>query len=186
MNSGLPNLGFVFYVFWFQICQIWVLCFYVLSFRFGGLAFSVSWFRVSTFFGFWFAESRFCVFTFCPRFNGWRFGGACNPVLPGCLSPRFLRRAFVFRFCFRYLYPCVLPDQGFAALPFLRFAKTAITAIPATRITPPVIANGKTGEPLFLFSRFCVSTFSRSGFAGLAFIESGFSKTGFVFPRFPV
>jgi len=37
-----------------------------------------------------------------------------------------------------------LQDQGFAALPFFRFAITAIATIPATRIALPVIANGKT------------------------------------------
>ena len=68
-----------------------------------------------------------------------------------------LRRAFVWRFRFR-----VLPDQGFSALPFLRFARTTATAIPATRTAPPVTVNGKTEKLLFGFSRF---RFSESGFS---------------------
>ena len=62
-----------------------------------------------------------------------------------------------------FAFQC-FPVLGFAALPFLRFARTTATAIPATRIAPPVTANCKTWKPLFWFSefarsRFCVFTF---------------------------
>ena len=128
--------------------------------------------------------------------------------IPGFVSPRFLGSGFCPitvppNPCFTFPHFLVLglsvlgfSNQGFAALPFFRFVRTAIVTIPETRITLPVMVSGKTGKPLFGFSvsplsdsgfavsGFCVSTFSRSRFAGLAFTESGFYVS--TFSRFAV
>ena len=213
---------------------------------FCGLAFSVSWFRVFTFFGFWFAfiesgfcvstfsrlgftESRFCVSTFSrSRFAGLVFAesGFCAATFSGsgfcglafsvsgfcgsastesgfCVSTFFVlglldwhlsNPSFAFSHFAHGLMsgdlaqPNRLRDwlrqSHFAAFPFFRFARTTVVTIPATRITPPAIANGKTREPLFLFSGFAKSGFSVSTFSSSRFTESWFCVPTFSSLRF--